>query len=389
MRVADTDTQIPGTSSLFAGFSPPSLSGENIAFRAGGGGTTGIFSTFGGLHSVADYNTTIPMGTGTFSFIEGSVSTSGEHVGFAAAGSGGQSGAYLSNGSLSVIADRSTPIPDGSGNFRAFSSLKIRGGKAAFIGYTNPNDPGEIGIYQKSSSAISVVADQATQVPGSATPLTFANYPALAMDDQQVAFTATANIGGGIFTSVGVYSTAGGILHAVADRSTPVPGGTGLMTSFAFDLAADDGIVAFRHSSTDFEVGIAANFDGVLTELVNQDTVIPGAAGETHETFYTFGPIALSGRNLVFGGLNIDESHEGIYALFNNEIMPIIELGDMLDGKIVVDLNFTNEAFDDSQLAFYVGFTDGSSGIYLATIPEPATGFLLLLGVAIGVVRVR
>jgi hypothetical protein len=50
-------------------------------------------------------------------------------------------------------------------------------------------------------------------------------------------------------------------------------------------------------------------------------------------------------------------------------------------------LNFTNEALDGNQFAFRANFSDGSSGIYLATIPEPAT--LPLLAVLGGVMLRR
>jgi hypothetical protein len=58
-----------------------------------------------------------------------------------------------------------------------------------------------------------------------------------------------------------------------------------------------------------------------------------------------------------------------------------------LDGRVLAGLNFASQAFDGNQVAFRTEFSDGTSGIYLATIPEPAS--LTLLAVLGGVMLRR
>jgi hypothetical protein len=73
--------------------------------------------------------------------------------------------------------------------------------------------------------------------------------------------------------------------------------------------------------------------------------------------------------------------------LYEGEFLRIFEIGDELDGRIISNGSFHQEAFDGNQFAFRTNFSDGTSGIYLATIPEPAT--LTLLAVLGGVMLRR
>jgi hypothetical protein len=58
----------------------------------------------------------------------------------------------------------------------------------------------------------------------------------------------------------------------------------------------------------------------------------------------------------------------------------IVAVGDALDGKTVSALRMDKQGLDDKRLAFAADFTDGSSGVFVASIPEPATAFLLMFG---------
>ena len=73
--------------------------------------------------------------------------------------------------------------------------------------------------------------------------------------------------------------------------------------------------------------------------------------------------------------------------MYEGEFLRIFEVGDELDGRIIANARFTSEAFDGSRFAFRANFSDGTSGIYLATIPEPAS--LTLLAVLGGVMLRR
>src|SRR5262245_41771709 len=70
--IADTNTSIPGGFGTFvAGFNPPSVDGTDVAFLGGDGQTqTGLYKSSGGLlQVVADYNTSVPGGSGNFAVL--------------------------------------------------------------------------------------------------------------------------------------------------------------------------------------------------------------------------------------------------------------------------------------------------------------------------------
>lgn len=95
----------------------------------------------------------------------------------------------------------------------------------------------------------------------------------------------------------GVYVSSGGPLQAVADTSTPIPGGTGTFT--AFDLVSlDNGSVAFAaYGPPGFpgsHRGIYTNLGGTLTKVV--DNTDQGFAGMT----FGLGTRALSGNRIAF-----------------------------------------------------------------------------------------
>ena len=130
---AGTNTPIPGGSGNFTNFpAAPSLSGSNSTFYgAGAGGQQGIYAKISGaVTKIADTTTAIPGGTGNFTtftppnpITPPSPIISGDNVAFRASGSGGQSGVYLKapNDPCKLVADLNTAIPNGSGNFIAFT----------------------------------------------------------------------------------------------------------------------------------------------------------------------------------------------------------------------------------------------------------------------------
>jgi hypothetical protein len=124
--VADTTTDIPGTTGKFTTFGPPSLDDAYIAFAASN--VSGIYTNVGGtLHVVADTN------SGGYLSFGSHVSLDDGRIAFQGNGSGSQ-GIYLANGGLSVVADRNTPIPGGTGNFSSIGVPTLDGGTVAFDG---------------------------------------------------------------------------------------------------------------------------------------------------------------------------------------------------------------------------------------------------------------
>jgi hypothetical protein len=346
-RIADTSTLIPGTQIAFQGFTPPSIRNGELAFTGGGGSVSeGVYSTVGGLHTVADVSTTFPGSASNFSDFGSSVSTDGSSVAFFGRSSFPQQGAFVGNGQIQVIVNQDTLIPQGAGTFTGAGPALIRDGQVAFKG---AGASVQRGIYRTTQSGLARVADKTTSIPDWNGE--FLDFKNLSFDGSQAAFVGWGQVPFGQDTipgSVGVYSSLGGTLQAVADRNTTVPGGTGQMRTFS-DIAADDGDLAFIHGSTDFEDSITAWFDGELQVLVNDETIIPDSGGVP---FFSLGLVALSERNIVFGGADFSTDRSGIYALFDGALFTVIEGGDLLDGRVVTGLNFANEALDGNQFAF-------------------------------------
>ncbi|MDM9384260.1 PEP-CTERM sorting domain-containing protein [Chlorogloeopsis sp. ULAP01] len=84
VKIADTNTPIPDSAGNFSYFSSPTISGNNVAFYGEGSNTRGVYANIGvggALVKIADTNTPIPGGVGNFvSVLEPSIS--GNNVAF-------------------------------------------------------------------------------------------------------------------------------------------------------------------------------------------------------------------------------------------------------------------------------------------------------------------
>lgn len=84
--------------------------------------------------TIADTTTTIPGGSGNFVNAPGDPCISGNRVGFVGTGGGGQVGVYIFNGGLGVIADTHNKIPGETGNLVSVPNDPcLSGGNAAFL----------------------------------------------------------------------------------------------------------------------------------------------------------------------------------------------------------------------------------------------------------------
>ena len=113
----------------------------------------GVYSHDGtDLSVVVDHTTILPNGTGTVTDLRGLAGSDGDLI-FAATGSDGEEGIYRHDGSsLQVLADLTTPIPEGTGAFTRFNvfdqisppNIYVQGGLTVFLAMgTN----GQKGVY--------------------------------------------------------------------------------------------------------------------------------------------------------------------------------------------------------------------------------------------------
>jgi hypothetical protein len=374
VRIANTSTAIPSGSGNFTDFGFPSVSGGRVSFQGlGTAGQQGVYTDAGGtLAAVANTSTPIPSGTGNFTGFLGT-SLSGGRVAFNGSGTG-QQGIYTeASGTLTAVANRTTSIPSGTGTFTLFGIPSLSNGRVAFRG---DGSGGQQGIYSDVGGSLAAVANQSTPIPsGSGNFASFGTIPSLS--NVRVAF-----LGGGGGQG-GIYTDAGGTLAAVADLNTPIPGGSGNFTSFIGNPSLSDGRVAFFGRGGGGQQGIYTNAGGPLTAVADTSTPIPSGTG----TFTGFSPEPTIANGFVaFQGTGAS-LQSGIYTNVTGSLTKVIATGDMLDGLTVSGLSFGLTGLSGNQVVFVANFTNMTSGVYLATaVPEPV-GVLGLCAVAAATLR--
>lgn len=167
--VANWDTKIPGGEGAFSAFGFHVTVGEGIVAFTGGTSDHkqwGVYASQAGVTKIADKNTSIPGGTGMFTDFGDWPSTDGGCVAFygeqIGVGQIDQKGIYTNlGGQLRVVADLNTPIPDGTGSFTAFRSLLWPGMGIdnARVAFRGEGPGGQVGIYCEINGQLIKVID--------------------------------------------------------------------------------------------------------------------------------------------------------------------------------------------------------------------------------------
>jgi len=389
-KIADTSTLIPSGSGTYASFevSPAIDNGMVAFFGRDSGSQRGIYNYDGSLSRVADTSTSIPSGFLNFTGFNARPSISGTTVAYGGGGlnwagsgtTGRQSGVYTGNGTASRVADETTAIPGGTGNFTSFATggtggLDIDGNTVVF----DAQGSFQNGIYKHDGTTLSKIADKNTAIPGGTGNFTGLIGPYV--DGTDVVFK-----GQGSAFQEGVYLDDGTALTVLVDTTTAIPGGSGNFVAFFSGPAIDNGLVAFNGLGASNQRGIFFTDGSTISKVANQDTSVPGGSG----TFNSFSDPAIFDGAVAFNGLdgNFDS---GIYIDLGGGLEKIINESDTLEGKILTNLNLGNKGLGDGELVFHASFSDGTQGIYLANytvVPLPATfwlfgsGLLGLIGVS-------
>lgn len=245
-RVVDLTTPVPGGSGTFAsnGFqlARPQASGVNVAFGGTDNTVSGVYARLGGtLGVVVDRNMDAPGGGKFSGFGNETVGIDGTTVAFDARyGSSGQSiGVFKKVGStISTLADFSTAIPNGTGNFTELLGTRLDAGLTTFFGR---GSGGQTGIYRHDGTALSRLVDKNTPAPGG---FSFTGLGPPAVDGEDIAFVAgTTGPGAG-----GLFTRKNNTIQLVVDVATPLPDGGTLSNGFgAFTIGA--GMVVFSPAS--------------------------------------------------------------------------------------------------------------------------------------------
>lgn len=368
IKIADTDTPLPDGVGTFTFFGRPALDGGDVAFvdEALFGSIIkpiGIYKWVDGtLVKVADRDTSIPGGTGTFDSFGSTVSISGGNVAFQGSDSAGHAGIYTDPNGLQVVADTSMSIPNGSGSFTEFSRPWL---KDDLVVFAAEGASGWEGVYLYDGS-LHCAADANTPIP----PDGDDNYALLrnpVLGGNLIAFEGYA----GDNSPTGIYRDDAETLICVADDNTPVPGGSGTFNTFGWkSLSIDDnGDVALAAVGSSYQCGVYTFIDGQLEKLVDKTSSLPGF----HSQVTNFGGVGMDGGNVAFtigccvvpppvNGLPI-----GVYIDIDGELCKIITGGDTLDGETVHQVATGRQCLSGNRIAFWVSYNNGlDCAIYVA-----------------------
>lgn len=264
--VADMSAPVPDGSGDFLDFGNAAIDAGAVALRGFGAGQDGIYRGDGSLVAIADESTAIPAGTGNFLGFLGTPAISGAAVAFTGSGAL-QRGVYVGDGSgVERIADRATPIPDGSGTFTDFiASPSIDGAAIGFIAF---GGGGQKGVYLQ-NGGLTAIADTSTAIPGGGG--TFTDFLGLDVDGASIVFRGAGD------TTIGVYAGSSGNLSVVADSATAIPGGVGAFSGFGASVAQSGGAVTFTGSGAG-QFGIYSTLGGELAAVIDQSVLLDGKA---------------------------------------------------------------------------------------------------------------
>jgi RNA polymerase sigma factor (sigma-70 family) len=384
-KIVDSGTPIPGGTGNFTNLGAGPFSGSNIGFVGqGANNQSGVYTipvAGGPISIIADTQTPIPGGPGNFTNFSGNgtnkgFAISGPLVAFSGLayssdpfpGSPLASGVYVgtAGNAPTVIADQNTQVPGGTGNFYSFTG----GTSVAFSGnslvFTADRASGGRYLYTRpiSGGPIVPLVDQSTPIPGG-------NFTGLDFS------AVSGNVAAFISSMKGIYTvpTTGGAVTRLVDTNTLVPNGSGTFVRFTY--------MGFSNSFVTFEGGASASDRGIyavpvgggaVAKLADRNTPIPGGSG----TFNSFGRSEAYGPDAVFlaAGAN---GKNGLYKtpLEGGTVTKIIGPGDVLDGKTVDNLNLGWNADDGgSRYSFAALFTDGSAAVYVFTPVHEPTGLL-------------
>lgn len=364
--IADQNTTIPGGNGTFTSIGTPSIDGDNVVFRGSGmNQQQGIYIRRGDtpVSVIVDQNTSIPNGIGNFSAFSLVIANKNNVVFTGSSINNGQEGIYISrNGILEVIADRNTPIPGGTGNFTSFNSRII----AVFennVVISGSGASGQQGIYIYRDGILQVLADRNTPIPGGRG--NFTSFDNFVVDENNVVFTARGSSSGafGALVQEGIYLFRDGIMQLIADANTPIPGGTGNFSNLSSVFLTTNGKNAFFRTTYNVNQpnGIYIIRDGVVQVLVDSNTNIPSSLSK----FGEIGNYIIDGDNVAFVG-SYNNINFGIYALIGDRLLKVVDLDSRIDGKRISTLS--DLRFSGNSLVFLATLSDGTRAILRADL---------------------
>lgn len=287
-------------------------------------------------------------------------------------------------------------------------------GHTAFSAFLSGGDVGR-GIWSDRSGSLGANVLEGDQVPGLMNSVTFSGFsnPKLNSTDQIAFIGSISGAGIDVTNDDGIWSEGNGTLALVARTGDQAPGAPDGVEFSRFAVSMPllnaNGQTAFIADLTGTgvnesnESGIWSENSGSLALVARAGDPAPGTAGDAIFGSFSLLNVNSAGQTAflaVVTGEGVDHSNSyGFWAEDRAGILrQIARVGNSLqvgpgDVRTITRLsmhrNSGNDegrpsAFNDlGQLAFRADFADGTQGIFisdLATLPEPATAGMLILG---------
>lgn len=381
IRIADTNTDVFGAvGAKFTKFDPfPSLQGGEVLFSGqwtdySFGPEQGVFLYNGAsVTNIADTLDQRPDRAGTFADFNG-YSLDGLNAVFIDF-HGAQEGLYSYNlqaRHLTTLATEKTVVSSADGKLSGqlgFYTPSADGGSVAVNG--GATNIGQ-GIYTNVTGTFRPLADRTSPAPDQPGYLLW-YFNALTFRQGKVAFECgfeRSDLRGGAQQGVYVGDATTGSISRIADVTTVPPGG-GTWDGFGPSTGFDGSSVSFTDR---LGTALYTNIGGTLRVAANSGTPLPGAS--VH--FAEFGQSSLDGEQIAFTAASTRGGPPGLFLWSDGTISQILAPGGILDGKTIANLGLGVDALSGDNVAFRADFADGSSGIYLMAIPEPASCCILV-----------
>lgn len=370
INIVDTSTAAPvGNFDVFTThWPPPAISGGNVAFygRYANRSGTGIFTGNGeSITTIALSGDTSPIGIlGDFTppTISGDTVAFGAYVNARVAHFSGK------GGSVSTIAVPGAPSPHGTFGFPIGASPAVSDDTFAFLS----GGPKQA-IYSSTDSALKTIALTDEPLPsGRLVDM----YPDVAVSGKNVVF-----MGRDEQFEPAIFMGDGDTLTPIAKRGDAVPGGVILLLG-TFSPAISGSTVAFQSPtgvSTLIAQGQAVftGSGGVLTSVVRSGDPAPvGKFIAFADPAISGDTVAFLG---VYGEASV---YHGIFTSRAGVHRQVIARGDSLFGSTVEDVAIGRFGLDPNgsgDIAFWYFLSDGRTGIAMANpVPEPSLAIMLL-----------
>lgn len=416
---------IPGaTFAPFSGVSSPYHSdGGAVAFKQAVSGVTatGLWSTRdGSLNLVARTGDTAPVGVGgvNLNSIDAVAFDAPGRVTFTSVltGTGVDStnnSAVFSDagGPLAMVARTSQHAPGTAAGvtWASFNNPRVGENGSVVIramlqgpGVATTNDAG---IWSNRSGPLSLVVREGQLYPTTSLTMTSISNFAVSSDGL-VGFYSSLSSGVSNVMSLVAQTPTG--FRVVTQAGQPAPGTTSVFTNFNLNNMLMSGVGGMAHigflsgggANTGNDTGIWSEINGVYQLAAREGAIAPGAGsavfGDFFNGLFNINPNGQVAFTAALSGPGVTTANDsGLWATDHLGALQLIAReGDLLevmpgDFRTIASasmLSFTSgvdgnrSTFNSNgELVFWAGFTDGSNGIFVATVPEPATAVLALL----------